>query len=225
MSLDIKTKYKEFNRETIKLLEAYCIGHVFDDHTDVIAENIREYVVKNFSNWLLIELEAEFRLFCQTPNGSISVYIIGRLFQLLKVDSIFDYYSRSLLSFFVKIQLMQYLALKIEAELEARPHVKYPVGVSNRANWNIVMPAYAILKSFISTNCILMDWTFFKSKDKLVFLNKTFYCPSKDVCFWRDALNEIERTPDIPRPDAANFKNKKKLIDYTENATFALYFK
>jgi hypothetical protein len=42
--------------------------------------------------------------------------------------------------------------MKIESELNLRPQLMYPAGVVKRANWNMVIPAFSSMHSFLADN-------------------------------------------------------------------------
>ena len=194
MCRDISTFYEYFNRETIKILEVYCIDYDFGDTTTVIAENIRSFVDEKYSIWLKEELESEFLLFRSSRHCSISAYISRRLYHLLN-DTYSSYIQKkSILCLFINISLMKNLALKIESEIKSRPHLMYPERIAKRANWNMVLPAYAVTHSFLAENFFFVrynkerihGWQIFEIKDNLKNLNEIFYPTSPCSCFLVD---------------------------------------
>jgi hypothetical protein len=227
--------YFNFNLESSRILEAYCTGYNLCDYTSSIAENIREYVNSNYTDRIKTEVESEFKLFCSTRHGSISAYIMGRLYILLN-ETQAEEKKMDLLSLFVNLTLMQTLAWRIESELLARPHLRYPPGVAYRANWNMVNTAYLSIHSFLAENFSIVHkdgrkvhgWKNFQLKENLIHLKNIFYPCSPTSCFWRDcffnSLKKIQRTPQIPRPASVRFNNRRKIKNFSENATFSIYF-
>ena len=222
--------------ETTKILEAYCIGYKFGDSTDKIAENIQKYVNEKYSIWLMDELEAEFDLFCATRHSSISAYIIRRLYILLNKKNANPIAKNSILYLFLNITLMKKLALKIESELMSRPEIMYPAGVAKRANWNMILSAYCSTHSFLAESMFLVKnnkqrihgWQIFENIENLEHLNNIFYPIAPISCFMMNSIfnviHNIKRSPQIQKPVAVSFQNRKNLPNFSENATFAIYF-
>jgi hypothetical protein len=236
MCRDINMFYYHFNAETTKILEVYCMGYSFGDSTDKIAENIREYVNEKFTIWLQDELVSEFKIFCSTQHSSISAYIMRRLYNLLNTNNTQLIGKNSLLNLFLNISLMKNLATKIELELISRPALMYPAGVAKRANWNMVVPAFSSMHSFLAENFFVVrndrqrihGWKIFENKENMESLNNIFYPTSPTTCFVMDfvlkMIQNVSRSPEISKPPAAIFKNRRKIKNFTENATFAIYF-
>ena len=236
MCRDINQFYFNFNMQKTKILEAYCIGHEFGDSTDQITENIREYVNERFTIWLQDELESEFELFCATRHSSISAYIMRRLYILLNTNNPKSVGKNSILGLFLNLTLMRKLAMKIESELNLRPQLMYPAGVVKRANWNMVIPAFSSMHSFLADNFFVVTrerqrihgWVIFEDKDNLEHLNNIFYPTSPMSCFAMDFLlklvQNVTRSPQIPKPASVSFRNRKNIKNFSENATFAIYF-
>jgi hypothetical protein len=235
MNREIDPFYYHFNLESTKILEGYCIGYKFGDSTDIIVKNIQEYVNEKYSNWLKNQVESEFELFCSSRQSSISAYIMWRLYTLLNKNKS-GYASESLSYFFLKISLMKHLAVKIESELLLRPNLMYPTGVAERANWNMFIPAYAAAHSFLAENLYILDkngekihgWRIFEFKENLSVMNKTFYLISPNSCFVMKLIfkrmQNVKRSPQIPRPASAALNNTNKIKNYCDNGSFALYF-
>lgn len=236
MSREINPFYEQINADTTKVLEGYCIGYEFKDSTDIIVKNIKEFVTEKYSIWLMDKLEVEFDLFRATRHSSISAYVIKRLYTLLNTNNPKSAGKNSILCLFLNISLMQNLALKIELELKLRPKLMYPRGVSKRANWNIVLPTYSCLHSFIAENLFILKnnqqkirgWKIFEKKENLNELNKIFYPTASvstfDLAFVCKLMQKVKRTPQICRPVSGSFNNRRKLRNFTETATFAIYF-